>query len=85
MARETVYELTENVTATLNIRAMSSTIKLTGGYGEQTPMGWALVISDRFLKRGIHVHLDASDDEATLTINGSGLDSLIDECIREIL
>ena len=85
MARDTKYELTENVSATLTVRAMWSSIKVVGGYGEQTAMGWALVISDRFLKRDIHVQLQATDDEATLTINGSGLDNLIDECIREVL
>ena len=87
MPRETKYELTENVSAVLTVRAMTSQIVVKGGYSDEAPLGWALVIGDRMVRRGLtpQITVKEGDDFATITLNGGGIAGIIDECVCEVL
>lgn len=77
--------LTENIKIQVDGSRFGTTAWITGGFTDYSAYGWALVIGDRLVKRGLEprIQVEEGSNKAVITLNGTGPDVLW-ECIREV-
>lgn len=75
--------LTENIEICVEQGRLGVVATIAGGYSDHGAAGWAFVIADRLQKRGIDCRVQASNGNATMTVNGRGLYEEFCVCVEE--
>ena len=77
--------LTDNVVAEVKKGMISVEVVIEGGHTDHAPIGWAYVLADRLVARGLEprVQVRALGEPAHVLLNGRVYDQVC-ECVKEI-